>query len=417
MIVGGGAAGIFAAITCAEQAPGIQVTVLEKSAEFLSKVLISGGGRCNVTHACYDPVALSEFYPRGGKELIGAFHRFQPRDTIEWFENRGVRLKTEEDGRIFPVTDSSRTIVDCLLTAAKRARVRLLSGAAAEKVEPFSGGFKLTLGNGEVQSCRFLMLAMGGCRAPAMGKLAVDCGHRLVPPVPSLFAFHSRAPWLTPLAGIAVGDTSVSVPGSHRGRGPLLITHTGISGPAVLRASAWGARDLHALNYNFDAQVNWLAHLTVEQIAVALKELQVRHPAKRVANTPLPGLPSRLWEAITRSAEINLLKRWADFSRADQQRLLRQLTACVLPVHGKSLNKDEFVTCGGVPLKAVNFKKMESRICPGLYFGGELLDIDGITGGFNFQAAWTTGWIAGKAMASAAALPGTDRDFAGLQPV
>ncbi len=400
MIVGGGASGVFAAITCAESSPSTRVTVIEKGPQFLSKVLISGGGRCNVTNACFDPKRLVEFYPRGARELIGPFHTFQPRDTQAWFESRGVKLKTEPDGRMFPATDSSRTIVNSLLDAARNARVELICGKGAEQAERDpGGGFRLTLSGGEAVRCDRVMLATGGCRTPAAGKLAVALGHTLAQPVPSLFALKLEEPWLRSLAGVSVQDAEIAVPEHKlRQRGALLITHEGISGPAVLRASAWGAREMHELNYRFVARVNWGASMTRERVASALQGLKESNPARSLLKSPLPGFPSRLWEALAIRAGIPSDMRWADLSRGGLHALVQQLTACDLEVVGKSLNKDEFVTCGGVLLREVNFKTMESRICPGLFFGGELLDIDGVTGGFNFQAAWTTGWIAGKAM-------------------
>jgi predicted Rossmann fold flavoprotein len=399
-IAGGGAAGVFAAIACAERLSGGKVVVLEKSRDFLSKVRISGGGRCNVTHACFDPQRLSESYPRGRHALIGPFHQFQPRDSQAWFESRGVKLKAEPDGRIFPVSDSSATIVDCLLQAARDAGVDLRANLGVEIAarEP-GGGFRLTLTGGETMRCDRLMLALGGCRAPAAANLAMALGHSLVPPVPSLFAFQLNAPWLTELAGVSVRETEVTIPGRNlRQSGPLLITHGGISGPAVLRLSSWAARELHAANYRFTARVNWLPHATQHHLNAELHLLKTRHAPRRVSNTPLPPLPARLWEALVKQAGIGEEKRWADVSRASLHAILQQLVACDLAAVGKSLNKEEFVTCGGIPLREVNFKTMESRICPGLFFGGELLDIDGLTGGFNFQAAWTTGWLAGRAM-------------------
>jgi predicted Rossmann fold flavoprotein len=385
IVVGGGAAGFMAAITAAEA--GADVTILEKSREFLGKVRISGGGRCNVTHACFDPREFATRFPRGERELIGPFQRFGARETVEWFGSHGVKLKTEEDGRMFPVTDSSQTIIDCLVAAAKAAGVKLVTGCGVTEVEP---GFKLKLSTGEALECGRLLLATGGCRTDAGGKLPVSLGHTLEPPVPSLFTFHIDAPWLRELAGISVESVEVAAAGL-RERGALLVTHTGLSGPAILRLSAWGARELHALDYRFPLLVNWLP--TVD-VPAELEKKRRAHGAKLIVSTPL--LPARLWERLVDAPEL----RWSKLSRADQHRLVQRLTRMELPVTGKSLNKDEFVTCGGVRLREVNFKTMESRICPGLYLAGELLDIDGVTGGFNFQAAWTTGWLAGRAMAS-----------------
>jgi len=401
VVAGGGAAGFFAAIVCAEASPEARITVLEQSPQFLAKVRISGGGRCNVTHACFDGQELSGHYPRGGAALLGPFTVFQPRDTIAWFEARGVKLKTEADGRVFPVSDSSETIIECLVGAARAAGVELLANRGLEEVaRQDEGGFALALTNGEALGCDRLMLATGGCRGAAAGRLAVSLGHTLEPPVPSLFTFHIAAPWLRELAGISVASAEVSIPGSGlRERGGLLITHAGLSGPAVLRLSAWGARTLHALDYRFALRVNWLPHLDREAIAAQLESRRAAQPARLVINTPLSPLPARLWERLVVAAGVPRETRWAELSRAARHQLVEQLIRTDLQAAGRTLNQDEFVTCGGVRLNELNFRTMESRLCPGLYFGGELLDIDGLTGGFNFQAAWTTGWIAGRAMA------------------
>jgi len=400
VIIGGGAAGFFAAIACAEAAPHLRVVILEKSSHFLAKVRISGGGRCNVTHACFDPAELVGFYPRGASALRGPFSLFQPRDTVAWFEQRGVRLKTEEDGRIFPVTDSSQTIIDCLLGAAKNAAVQLATHHGLDDVSRSADGFVLKLGGGETLRCRQLLLATGGCRGPHAGQPAVSLGHTLEPPVPSLFTFHIAAPWLRELAGVSIDPAEVSVPGlGLRECGPVLITHAGLSGPAILRLSAWGARKLHARDYRFPLHVNWLPQITQQSLASRLDSLRAAHPAKLLVNTPAPPLSARLWEKLVLAAGIPRDRRWADLPRAAKHKLIQQLLQTPLDVAGKTLNQEEFVTCGGVRLSEVNFKTMESRLCPNLFFAGELLDIDALTGGFNFQAAWTTGWIAGRAMA------------------
>jgi predicted Rossmann fold flavoprotein len=393
---------MLAAIVCAEVLPGAKITVLEKTSQFLSKVRISGGGRCNVTHACFDALELSRHYPRGGAALRGPFEVFQPRDTIAWFESRGVPLKTEPDGRMFPVSDSSQTIIDCLLRAARAAGVELLANRGLEHVSrPAGAGFELALTGGQTLHCERLMLATGGCRAAVAGQLAQSLGHTLEPPVPSLFTFHIALPWLRELAGISVEPVEVSVPDlSLRERGALLVTHTGLSGPAILRLSAWGARALHGLNYQFPLRVNWLPSLNHEAVAAQLASRRAAQPARLVVNTPLPPLPARLWERLVLEAGILRQTRWADLSSSARHQLIQQLISTKLEVVGKSLNQEEFVTCGGVRLSEVHFKTMESRVCPGLHLGGELLDIDGLTGGFNFQAAWTTGWLAGKSMAA-----------------
>jgi predicted Rossmann fold flavoprotein len=403
VIAGGGAAGFFAALACAEAAPDAEIFIFEKSSHFLSKVKISGGGRCNVTHADFDPREFSKRYPRGERALISPFAKFQARDTVDWFESRGVKLKAENDGRMFPVTDSSQTIIDCLLNSVRRAGIKLKTNCGVETaLKKNGGGFQITRSDGEHLSCDKLLLATGGCRTPALGQLAVSLGHQLEPPVPSLFTFHVATPWLRTLAGVSVERIEASVPESKLGeRGALLVTHWGLSGPAILRLSAWGARALHAKNYSFSLQINWLPDVDEKTIATELEKRRNSQPAKLVVNWPMAPLPARLWEQLVLAAGLANDLRWSGLSRAGQHQLIQQLLRSEFPVTGKSLNKDEFVTCGGVKLNEVNFKTMESRICPGLYFAGEVLDIDGITGGFNFQSAWTTGWLAGKAMSVA----------------
>ncbi|MGH8047657.1 MAG: NAD(P)/FAD-dependent oxidoreductase [Chthoniobacterales bacterium] len=396
-VIGGGAAGFFAAIACATANPGTRVVLLENGRQFLTKVRISGGGRCNVTHACFDPRALSERYPRGGRPLIAPFHRFQPQDTIEWFAARGVKLKTEADGRMFPVTDSSQTIVDCLLETARKARVELRTECGVKSVQTTPAGFALTLTEGSTLECEKLCIATGGCRTHAAGRWIEALGHKVEPPVPSLFTFHIETPWLRELPGVSVESAEVSVPGTKlRERGPVLVTHWGLSGPAILRLSAWGARELHAKDYKFDLRVSWLPDWNVEKLFDEFQSRRESQPGKLVANSPVGALPARLWECLVREAGADA--KWTTLPRAAALKLAELLTRTEFPVIGKSLNKEEFVTCGGVSLREVDFKTMESRVQPGLYFAGEVLDIDGITGGFNFQAAWTTGWIAGNAM-------------------
>lgn len=400
VVAGGGAAGFFAAIACAEAAPGLEVSLFEKGPQFLSKVRVSGGGRCNVTHACFDAREFAAHYPRGERELIAPLQRFQASDTVAWFQSRGVKLKTERDGRMFPVTDSAQTIIDCLLSAASAAGVRLhLNRGVDSATKRPDGAFDLKLSDGETLACGCLLLATGGCRAPALGQLAVSLGHSLEPPVPSLFTFHIDTPWLRELAGVSVEAVEATVPGTRLSEtGALLLTHWGLSGPAILRLSAWGARALHRLNYRFPLRLNWLPRFSPEALAAELQSRREAQPARLVVNTPIAPLSARLWERLVRASGIPGDTRWAALSRSARHQLVQQLLRTELPVTGKSLNKDEFVTCGGVRLSEVDLKTMQSRLCPGLYFAGELLDLDGLTGGFNFQAAWTTGWIAGNGM-------------------
>ena len=399
MIVGGGAAGFFAAIAAARANRNCRVSLFERSSQFLSKVRISGGGRCNVTHALFDPRTFTTRYPRGERELISPFHRFSAEDTIAWFEARGVRLKREDDGRIFPVTDSSETVIECLINEAKAAGVRLFTRKGIENAHVRTqGSFDLKLSDGKSLACDRLLLATGGARNAIGAELARSLGHTIEPPVPSLFSLHVPAPWLRLLPGISVSDVLLSVE-RLRQRGALLITHNGISGPAVLRLSAWGARILHEKGYRFTLRVNWVPQLNEADLRSEFQSRREKEPGRRVNNSPIGGIPARLWESLVSNAGISPNTIWTALTRAGMNELIRQLRATELKVDGKSLNKEEFVTCGGVRLREINFKTMESRVMPNLYFAGELLDIDGITGGFNFQAAWTTGWIAGHAMA------------------
>ena len=400
VVAGGGAAGFFGAIACAEANPRARVMLFEKGPQFLAKVRISGGGRCNVTHRAFDVREFTTRYPRGEHALISPLHRFSAADTVKGFEIHGVALKTERDGRVFPITDSSQTVIDCLVREAQRTNVDLRANCGVQAVGRTDQGFDIALTTGEHLRADRVLLATGGCRTAALGAIATSLGHTLEPPVPSLFTFHVDVPWLRELAGVSVPDVGARVANSKlRERGPLLVTHWGLSGPAILKLSAWGARELHACDYRFRLELNWLPQLSVEELRVELQQRVAEHRARLVVNAPIAPLTARLWNALVLAAGIPASTRWAGLSKSAQHALVAQLTATLFEVSGKSLNKDEFVTCGGVKLSEVNFKTMESRICPGVFFAGETLDIDGITGGFNFQAAWTTGWIAGNAMA------------------
>jgi predicted Rossmann fold flavoprotein len=400
IIVGGGAAGFFAAIACAETHPHTEVTLLEAGREWLAKVRISGGGRCNVTHACFEPSQLVQHYPRGGKALRGAFTRFQPKDTVAWFTRRGVTLKTEADGRMFPITDDSATIVDCLAQAARKAGVTLYTGSPVVSVEAKSSGFAVQLKSGQPLRCDRLLLATGS--SPQGYQLAKSLGHTVEPPVPSLFTFTVADPALRELAGVAV-EPAIARLAVPQGKpleqtGPVLITHWGLSGPAVLKLSAWGARLLHEQHYRATLHVNWVPGLTVETVKQALMEAKTTQGRKAIATfSPVP-VPRRLWLYLVQRAKIADETRWAELSKSAINQLTQDLTQCAFTISGKGVFKDEFVTCGGISLKEVDFKTMESRLSPGLFFAGEILDIDGVTGGFNFQSAWTTGWLAGQAM-------------------
>lgn len=406
IVIGGGAAGFFGAITCATNSPHAQVTILEAGAKPLTKVSISGGGRCNVTHHCFEPTQLVHNYPRGGRALLGAFTRFNPQDTVAWFQGRGVRLKTESDGRMFPVTDDSSTIVNCLMAAAREAGVKLRTKARAKSVSQIQtpqGGFTVELNTGEILQGDRLLLATG---SSSLGYLfAKELGHKIIPTIPSLFTFNLKDPRLQDLAGVSVEKVNLRILHQNKKNkqqleqtGPLLITHWGMSGPAVLKLSAWGARILQENNYRLPLQINWLPDLNAEIIRKTLLASKSQTPRRQIAvSCPFP-LPKRLWQRLVSIAGVGEQLRWAQLSKQALNKLVQELGQGKYQIQGKGVFKDEFVTCGGVSLKEVNFKTMESRICPGLYFAGEILDIDGVTGGFNFQSAWTTGWLAGKGM-------------------
>lgn len=402
VIAGGGAAGFFTALTVAEQLKGnATVMLLEKSNKVLSKVRISGGGRCNVTHHCFDPAVLAEHYPRGHKELRAAFHRFQPADTIRWFEQRGVELKTEADGRMFPVSDSSETIVNCLLREADRLGVTIRKGLGIKEIDKELTGFRLSLDDGSSLYAHKLLLACGGFNKPTAYEFIRKLGISIIDPVPSLFTFVINDPALRDLAGISLEQAELSLPGLSVQSGAMLITHQGLSGPAVLKLSAWGAREMFQRQYRFQLEVNFLPAADTESLKEYLLELRSTWNKKQLLSQSPVDLPLRLWQYLCQKALPGLNLKWADLSNKHLLKLQNELQACNLQVQAKNTFKDEFVTAGGVDLKKVDFKSMESREVPGVYFAGEILDIDGVTGGFNFQAAWTTGWIAGRAMAAA----------------
>lgn len=407
IVVGAGAAGLFGAIACAEANPGAAIHIFEAGREPLAKVRISGGGRCNVTHACFDPAALVSHYPRGDRALRGPFSRFQPRDTVAWFEQRGVRLKTEADGRMFPTTDDSGTIVDCLLGEARRLGIQIHTSQAIAQIHHDDEGFWLTTRAGAEWHCDRLLLATGS--SPGGYRLALKLGHDLVPPVPSLFTFNIPDPALHDLAGVSVETVHLSLglddsPALTQS-GPLLVTHWGMSGPAVLKLSAYGAVGLHRQRYRAPLIVNWLPTLNQDQVRQKLTSLKQEQGKRQVAAfSPFPELSRRLWQYLAQHrAELGTSLNWADLSKTQVQALVTELTRGQYAIAGKGVFKDEFVTCGGIPLPEVNFKTLESRRCPRLYLAGEILNIDGVTGGFNFQNAWTTGWLAGQAMAAALA--------------
>jgi predicted Rossmann fold flavoprotein len=406
-VIGGGAAGFFSAIACAEVNPDLTVLLLEKTGKTLGKVRISGGGRCNVTHACQSPAQLVQHYPRGGKQLKEAFKQFGVSDTIAWFAQRGVELKAEADGRMFPVTDSSETIARCLEEAARKAGVEILLNSSVTKISPLpDGGFHLTVNSSGVsipaqfQVAR-LLVATGGHPKSGGYDWLRDLGHSIAEPVPSLFTFNIPESPLRELPGLSVPLARVVLAGEKlQYDGPVLVTHWGLSGPAVLKLSAWGARRLSELQYTGTALINWLPSYTDESLRAWLQEYRHQNGKKTIIANPLLGLPQRLWRTLATEAGISGETRWNELPAKAQSKLLELLLRTPLGVKGKTTHKDEFVTCGGIPLSEVDMKTMQSRKVPDLHFAGEVLDIDGITGGFNFQAAWTTGFLAGQAMAA-----------------
>jgi len=398
IVIGGGAAGFFAAINSAQLHKNCVVSLLEKSSKLLSKVRISGGGRCNITHACFDNSVLVKNYPRGEKELRSAFSRFSSADTVKWFEQRGIELKTEADGRMFPVTDSSETIVNCLVQEAEKAGVKIkLNVDITEITKKENNTFTLKAYGGGTFECDKLIIASGGNSKDTAYDWLKKLGHTIIKPVPSLFTFNIPNNAVTQLMGVSVPHAKIRAAGTKiETEGPLLITHWGLSGPAVLKASAWGARQLSDVNYNFTALVNWLPKHTEEKLRIEFANQRSENPAKVILNNCPVEIPKRLWEYFTAKAGISETTRWADLPKKNANILITIILNDEYKVLGKTTFKEEFVTCGGVSLKEIDFSTMQSKVVPNLYFAGEIMDVDGITGGFNFQNAWTTGWIAAQ---------------------
>jgi predicted Rossmann fold flavoprotein len=395
IIVGGGAAGFFTAINCVEKNPALKVAILERGKTVLEKVRISGGGRCNVTHACFVPNDLVKFYPRGEKELRGPFHQFCSGDTIEWFEKRGVALKIEDDGRMFPITDSSQTIIDCFLSEVKKLKIDVLTSQSVQSIFRGKDYWKVET-NHEQYSCEKLVMTTGS--NPKIWEMLQDLGHTIVSPVPSLFTFNIKDSRIKDLMGVSA-FAKVKVKGSKlEANGPLLITHWGMSGPGILRLSAWGALLLAEKKYQFNIQVNWLNEMTFEEVLDTLKSIK-QEQAKKIVSKKSPfDFPNRLWESLVLASGISEEVKWTDLSKQQLTNLANQLTNGEFQVNGKSTFKEEFVTAGGIDLKEINFKTMESKLHQNLYFAGEIVNIDAITGGFNFQNAWTSGFIVAQAI-------------------
>ncbi len=394
-VVGGGAAGFFAACSAKVHHPDAEVILYEKSSKVLSKVKVSGGGRCNVTHACFENHELVKYYPRGGKKLRSVFNEFSTQDTFNWFESCGVQLKTEEDNRVFPISDNSQTIVDALINRCKALGIRIKMKHDVSEINT-SNDLELTI-NGQKEVFSHVIIASGG--SPKLTGLAwlESLGHDIESPVPSLFTFNMPKESVKQLMGLSVNNAQVKVLGAKLVQdGPLLITHWGMSGPAVLKTSAWGARELAERNYQFQIQVNWLGGVAEHDFRIAFNQ-HVEKLGKRMIKNKNPfDLPERLWLFFLDKAEVDVEKPWFELSKKEKNRLINVLTNDQYQVSGKTTFKEEFVTCGGVSLSSVNMKTMESRVVPNLYFTGEVLDVDGVTGGFNFQAAWSTGFVAGK---------------------
>ena len=397
IIIGGGAAGFFAAITIGETDQELEVIILEKGNNILQKVKVSGGGRCNVTHACFTPRELVEFYPRGKKELLGPFHQFMTGDTMEWFENRGVPLKIEEDGRVFPVSDSSRTVIDCLTESAKKTGVLVQLNQKVEAITKVGPKFNIITDKQEFVADKVLITTGSN---PKIWDMISKLGHKIIAPVPSLFTFKIFDQRIKDIPGISVPNATVSLIGSSfESNGPLLITHWGISGPAVLKLSSFGALFLAEKNYQYQVKVNWLTQ-HFDKIFQKLKSIKGKDPKKQISiKSAFEEIPKRLWEKFVAASAIKIEQRWADVSNKQLENLADQLTNSIFNAEGKTTFKEEFVTAGGIDLKEINFKRFESKIHKNLFFAGEILNIDAVTGGFNFQNAWTGGYIAGKAVA------------------
>lgn len=401
-VVGGGAAGFFAAIQCAALNPGCEVTILEKSSKVLAKVKVSGGGRCNVTHACYDAKQLIQHYPRGNRQLHSLFSRFGVSDTVQWFESHGVKLKAEHDGRMFPVTDNSQTIIDCLLQEAQKRNIALRMNCPVKEITPLNhSGFEVVLPDDQKIFFHRILIATGGCPQEKGFDWLKKLGHRIVPPVPSLFSFNIREKKLTSMMGLAVPEATLRIKDHpFEVSGPVLITHWGLSGPAVLKLSSQAARVLAELNYRFCIYVNWAGGMNEEKVRREIATARAHNAARKIQNIPLFYLPRRLWEYLAAVSGIDEQQQWAGLSKEQTHGLVNALCRHEYSVDGKTTFKEEFVTCGGVALSDIDMKTMESKRVKGLYFAGEVLDIDAVTGGFNFQAAWSGGYVAGTEMAS-----------------
>ena len=399
IVVGGGAAGFFGAIQAAEMKPGLRILILEKSTKLLAKVKVSGGGRCNVTHNCFDPIELSHHYPRGRKTLAKIFKQYEATETVGWFESRGVKLKAEEDGRMFPITDNSQTVIDCLLSEAHRHKIKIEMGEEVEKIERHEEAFDISSRTGKHYFSGKILIAAGGSPKKESYAWIESLGHKIIPPIPSLFTFNDSGNGFKDLMGVSVPHAEVKIAGTKLAQtGPVLITHWGLSGPGVIKLSAWAAEQLFQMSYAFTALVSWIGEVKEEDIRSQLTEYKSTKVKQKVFSNPLFGLPQRLWSRLCELSEINEEKIWGELPQKNLNKLIELLIRTPFNIKGKTTFKEEFVTCGGVDLKEVNTETMESTIVPGIFFAGEVLNIDGETGGFNFQSAWSTGYVAAKAI-------------------
>ena len=399
VVIGGGAAGFFCAVNAARLNSGLEVIILEKSNKLLSKVKVSGGGRCNVTHACYSIADMIKKYPRGSSFLKKAFHHFFTNDTIEWFAARGVVLKTEADGRMFPETDSSQTIINCLMKEANKYSVEINMNREVKGIYHDAGKWNLLMKDDTTLPADFICIASGGYPKILQYDWLKKTDHGIEEPVPSLFTFNMPGNAITALMGVAVENAAVKIVGSKLSEsGPLLITHWGMSGPAVLKLSAWGARELAKNNYHFSILVNWIPDYNENSLRDKIQKIRFELAAQKIVNRNPFSLPNRLWEYLLGQSGIPVDLRWADLPAREQNKLIKNLCAQEHAVKGKTTFKEEFVTAGGIDLSEIDFNTMQSKKHAGLFFVGEIINVDGITGGYNFQNAWTTGWIAAKAI-------------------
>jgi hypothetical protein len=399
VVIGGGAAGFFCAVNAARINPFLKVTIVEKTGKLLSKVKVSGGGRCNVTHACFETSSLVKKYPRGGNFLKKTFNQFDTVSCIKWFEDRGVKLKTEADGRMFSITDSSQTIIDCLLNEANKYGVEILMHQEVKQLSLVNESWEVSFADSSNITANYVCIACGGYPKGSMFKWLTDLGHTIEDPVPSLFTFNMPGNSITTLMGVVAEKASVKIVGSKLSdEGPLLITHWGMSGPAILKLSAWGARELANKNYHFFIQVNWNSNYNEQSLREQWQTIRNNHSAQKIGNRNPFNLPNRLWSYLLVTSGVKEDIRWADLPGKEQNKLIKNLVAQEFEVKGKTTFKEEFVTCGGIKLAEIDAQTLESKLARNLFFAGEIMDVDGVTGGFNFQHAWTSGWIAAKAI-------------------